>query len=98
MNQEEKDNIIRILQERGANLNCPRCGNNNFSLVDGYFNQPLQAQLNNNLVIGGPAIPSVAVVCVRCGFLSQHAIGVLGLLPAQTQNSNENTQETNTTA
>jgi transcription elongation factor Elf1 len=97
MDQAQKDNIIRILQERGANLNCPRCGHSNFSLIDGYFNQPIQPQLNNNLIIGGPAVPSVAVVCTHCGFLTQHAIGVLGLLPPA-QNSNENTQETNTNA
>lgn len=98
MNQQEKDRIIKILQERKAILNCPRCANNNFTLIDGYFNQPFQPELSNNLVIGGPAIPSIAVICTNCGFLSQHAIGVLGLLPQQKQNSNDTTPKTNQTA
>ncbi len=80
--QEQKDKIIRALESRGAKQPCPRCGNNNFTLVDGYFNQPIQTELAG-LVIGGPSIPSIVVVCTRCGFMSQHALGVLGLLPQE---------------
>ena len=82
LSQDQKDRIIKALTERGARLPCPRCGNQNFTLVDGYFNQPIQTELGG-LVIGGPSIPSVVVVCTRCGFLSQHALGVLGLLPKE---------------
>jgi ribosomal protein S27AE len=80
MKQEEKDKIIKALEERLAKLPCPRCGNQQFSLADGYFSQPLQENLGG-IVLGGPAIPSVVVVCNKCGFISQHALGALGLLP-----------------
>lgn len=80
MSQEEKNNIVRILQEKGAVMPCPRCGKNQFTLADGYLNNSLQQDLNG-ITIGGPSIPSVAVVCTNCGYISQHAIGVLGLLP-----------------
>lgn len=80
MSQEEKNNIVRILQEKGAVMPCPRCGKSQFTLADGYLNNSLQQDLNA-ITIGGPSIPSVAVVCTNCGYISQHAIGVLGLLP-----------------
>jgi hypothetical protein len=80
--EEQKEKIISALMSRGAKAPCPRCNNANFTLVDGYFNQPIQAELGG-LVIGGPSIPSVIVICTRCGYMSQHALGVLGLLPQE---------------
>jgi len=87
MDEAQKQQIIKALQEKGAVLPCPRCGNQNFTLIDGYFNQSLQKELSNNLIIGGPSIPSVGVVCNKCGFISSHAIGVLGLMPAEQKNN-----------
>jgi hypothetical protein len=37
------------------------------------------------LSLGGLGIPSIAIICNRCGFISQHALGTLGLLPATTE-------------
>lgn len=80
--EEEKQRIIKALEEHGASLPCPRCGNQQFTLLDGYFNQTIQTELKG-MVIGGPSVPSVVVVCTRCGYMSQHALGVLGLLPKE---------------
>jgi len=82
MKEDEKQRIIQALEERGAKLPCPRCGNQQFTLVDGYFNQTIQTELKG-MVIGGPSVPSVVVVCTRCGYMSQHALGALGLLPKE---------------
>ena len=79
LSDERKAQIIAALEKSGAKLPCPRCGNKTFSLIDGYFNQTLQFQLGG-ITLGGPSIPTVVVACNQCGFLSQHAIGVLGLL------------------
>lgn len=81
MDTKQKEEIIKKLEERGAKLPCPRCGGKNFSLIEGYFNNPLQSTIGN-LVIGGPAIPSVVIACTNCGYISQHALGALGLLPS----------------
>jgi hypothetical protein len=78
-NHDQKDAIIKALADRGANLPCPRCGNEAFTLLDGYFNQIIQEQ-PKGIVLGGRTIPSVVVACKRCGYLAQHAVGVLGLL------------------
>jgi len=77
---EQKKRIVEALEKAGARMPCPRCGNTSFSLLDGYFNQPVQTELGG-LVLGGPSVPSVVVVCSKCGYLSQHALGTLGLLP-----------------
>ena len=80
LSQEEQQRIVAALESRGAKLPCPRCANATFTLVSGYVSQSVQTQLGG-LVIGGPRIPSVAVICTRCGFISHHALGTLGLLP-----------------
>lgn len=91
MDQEKKTEIIRTLNERSVTLPCPRCGNPSFTLIDGYFNEMIQPNTNtlNTLNIGGPSIPSIITACTRCGYLSQHALGALGLLP----NNNEKKEE-----
>lgn len=80
--QEERDRIIKALEAKGATQPCPRCGRNSFSIVGGYFNHFIQANLGG-VNIGGPSIPTAVVVCNNCGWLSEHALGVLDLLPEQ---------------
>ncbi len=82
MNQltpEQKQNIINALNSKNVNGPCPRCGNKNFILADGYFNHSMQVDLTN-FSLGGPSIPTIATVCSNCGFISEHALGVLGLI------------------
>ena len=81
LNEFEKQNIILKLNEKGIRTNCPMCGNDKFVIADGYFLHYMQAVVNGGLSLGGPSIPTIAIVCERCGFTSQHALGVLGLLP-----------------
>ena len=80
MDQARRDEIAKRLTDKGAVQPCPRCGHREFSVADGYFNHTLQDELKG-LVIGGKSIPCAIVICVHCGYLSQHALGALGLLP-----------------
>jgi hypothetical protein len=84
--QERKDKIVKALTEKGVRLPCPRCGNQRFTLVDGYFSEPIQGELGG-IVLGGPTIPSIVTICTQCGFISQHALGALGLLPKEEENN-----------
>jgi hypothetical protein len=59
--QEQMAKIIKALEEKGAILPCPRCGNQTFSVLGGYFNQTVQSDLRG-LVIGGSSVPTVVVV------------------------------------
>lgn len=88
ISETQKKKIIEALEKRKAHLPCPRCGNPNFSLLGGYFNQPIQTELGG-LVIGGPSVPSIVVVCNQCGFMAQHALGALGLLPESESSKSE---------
>lgn len=59
-----------------AGSKCPMCGHNQFEVVRGWTSQQIQDDLNG-FTIGGPSIPCVAVVCKKCGLVSQHALKVL---------------------
>jgi hypothetical protein len=86
--QEEKDKLIKTVKDRGANMPCPRCGNDSFTLLDGYFNQIIQEE-PKGIVLSGRTIPTIVIACNRCGFLSQHALGILGLIPKDENNGAE---------
>lgn len=79
LTKEQSDLVIKTLQERGVTMPCPRCGNNSFTLQDGYFSQTVQSS-QTNVVLGGQILPSVMVICNKCGYMSQYALGVLGLM------------------
>ena len=88
MTPEKKAEIIKALNDRGVMLPCPRCGNPSFTLIDGYFNEMIQPDMNT-LNIGGPTVPSVITACNKCGYISQHALGALGLLPKSEEKKEE---------
>ncbi len=78
LSQQFKDRIIQRLDEKAPNVRCPMCGNNNFILVDGLAKHTLQRK--NSYEIGGRSLPCALTVCTNCGFLAEHAIGLLGLM------------------
>ena len=78
----QKKDIVERLQQKGVRGACPMCNKPNFTLLEGYFHNSPQAFAGVGLVLGGPTIPTIAIVCTNCGFLSHHAAGALGLLPA----------------
>jgi hypothetical protein len=82
LNNDQKKKIADELNRRQIKMTCPMCQNKNFIMADGYFNNNMQTEFSS-FSIGGPAIPTIAIVCSNCGFVSQHALGVLGLLPKE---------------
>lgn len=86
ISKDEKQKIINSIQqklhEKRRSLMCPVCGNNGFILAEGYTQDTLQDQLNG-LVIGGPSVPVIIVVCSHCGNVIRFSLGILGLLPKQ---------------
>jgi hypothetical protein len=74
------EKVKNELIKRGGLLPCPRCGKKNFSIInEGLIIHPLQKE-DKYLVLSGRSIPVVAVICTNCGFISEHALGTLGLL------------------
>lgn len=90
ISQEEKQKIIQKLNEKlgSSGAKCPMCGNARFIIADGYFNTFVQDNLNG-INLGGESIPSISIICNKCGFMSLHALGVLGLLPRQNNDEKE---------
>ena len=66
--------LIDALTRASADKPCPRCGHEDFQLLDGYVSLPVQSRLRDGPVA---SVPTVATVCERCGFLSQHVVNVL---------------------
>ena len=66
--------LIDALDRAGADRACPRCGHDDFQLLDGYVSLPVQARIGDGPVA---SISTVATVCERCGYLSQHVVNVL---------------------
>jgi hypothetical protein len=79
LSQGERQRITQKLSKKIENPQCPMCRCRQFILADVYFNHSLQAD-SKNMSIGGASIPTIAIICSKCGFVSQHAIGVLELL------------------
>lgn len=78
MTADEAKQVLDALQTKGVRLPCPRCGNKHFTLLEGYFNRPIASLTYGTATFtSGPTVPSVVTACSNCGFLSQHAPGVL---------------------
>jgi len=81
IDSEKKRKIVTEVTTRiQRQLTCPMCQNKSFTMADGYFQNFLQSNFDN-ISIGGQNIPTIAIICNKCGFVSQHALGILGLLP-----------------
>ncbi len=78
--EKTKIEIIKRLSERIPSFECPICHYKNFSIVDGFLVQGIQQQMEGIVLGNGPMVPSVALVCTRCGFMSQHNLGILGMI------------------
>ena len=74
----EKQRIVDALVKHGATKPCPRCDNQKFTLLDGYFNPIIAAE--SGIGLGKEVVPSIITVCSRCGYVSLHALGALGLV------------------
>jgi hypothetical protein len=73
------EQIITALAAHGVKQ-CPRCDSNAWVLVDGFLHHSISNR-SGSVVLGGPTIPTIAVICKNCGFISQHSAIILGIEP-----------------
>lgn len=76
--QKLKNKFIEEVKKRNLNLRCNVCGQNDL-IVEGPFSKTIQ-EMPGSLVLGGPSIPTMAVICKSCGHLREFALGSFGLL------------------
>lgn len=79
----DRAEIARKLSEKGATRPCNRCGQNAFTVLEGFTNIHLQKDFSAGMVIGGPSVPVVHIACNNCGALTSHALGALDMLPKE---------------
>ena len=81
--KEREKEILEVMEKSGVLNLCPICRNNKFQLQPGYFINVVQENIEK-IELGGESIPTVILICHNCGFVSQHSLGVLGLLSKST--------------
>lgn len=81
LSPERKAELVAAIQDRlGQAVACPMCRSNHFQIAEGYFHYPLQDQVHN-YTLGGSIVPTIGVICLRCGFVASFALGVIGFDP-----------------
>jgi ribosomal protein S27AE len=83
MRKDWSDKIIEILKERRINTRCPRCSVGESYLV-GFSQLPLSNDPRES-VVGGASVPVAIVVCPKCGFVMQHSLVALGIIPEEAE-------------
>lgn len=87
LTNDRKKEIILSLASRIEKMECPICHKESFSLLDGYINDSVQENYRMQTIGSKTMIPSVALVCNNCGFISQHSLGVLELMSKDAEKS-----------
>lgn len=85
---KHKKAFIRKLDEKNANVNCPICKNIEM-YVEGPFTKTIQSD-PKTIKLGGPSLLTFAVICKKCGYLREFAVGPLGLLDSFTGKEGKN--------
>ena len=76
LTDRQKQTIQQALQSKGFGA-CPGCRQASWQLADDLVGIPTTS-MGGGMAIGGGHIPMAQIVCTRCGFVSHHAVGVLG--------------------
>lgn len=79
----DREKIARKLSEKGATRPCHRCGQNAFTVLEGFTNIQLQDDFSAGITFGGPSVPVAHIVCNNCGAITPHALGALDMLPKE---------------
>lgn len=80
LSESDKKKITLSLLDKISEIKCPMCSNEKFTILDGYVVDNLQNDYQNIIIGEGASIPSIMMICTNCGFMSQHALGILGVL------------------
>ena len=95
MNDKQKNREI-IAQKIGEilpDIECPMCHNRHFAILDGFLVLPVPDDYKTSIFQAQKSMPAIAVICTKCGFISQHALGILGLLDKDKQKETKKQEE-----
>lgn len=77
MEEKLRHQITQFLTEKinPHGLRCPMCGQTKFELLGKYIVPPAQDDMKGLRL--GETFPMVGIVCVNCGFVAHHLVGVV---------------------
>jgi hypothetical protein len=78
MDKARQEDIIKALESKKATQPCPRCQNKQFEVI-GEAAVSLTPERGSQWFGPAPAVPVILVSCNNCGYIAQHAAGLLGL-------------------
>jgi transcription elongation factor Elf1 len=78
ISREKQDKIIQALDGRlKGSLTCPLCGAQKWTIADGFVLVALEDDGSVAFHLGGPRLPSAAIICDNCG--NTHLINLIKL-------------------
>lgn len=70
--------LSKLLEKVNPQYKCPMCGNDHAALLDGLLNNYVtDFKTRYSVQIGGNSVPVIMLACSKCGFISQHSVGIL---------------------
>ena len=82
--EQYAENLVRVLQEKGAKADCEVCGKNDWAIADQAVLLTI-SKLEGGMLIPPPSIPCGGLICNNCGNVRMFALGALGLLEPRKQ-------------
>lgn len=89
IDKEIKELVLNKLEGVLKILECPMCHYNQFIIADGFVHEKLYQKYDRINSDDKKSIPAVAIICKQCGFISNHSIGILGLLNKEEEMNDE---------
>ena len=77
---EERQKVVNWLKEKAPSPACPFCGTKHWSISNAAICP--QVYIPGPLMLGGPTVPLVLVVCETCGFVASFSAVTTGVIPA----------------
>lgn len=71
--------ILDAMELSGVTLPCPRCGNEDFELLKSLSFSRTYSDFRTSQP-SSSGIPAAVTICHQCGFISEHALGSLGII------------------
>ncbi len=72
---EIKNNLLKAIEEK-LKVN-PIPNENGFTIIEGFITTSLQSEISGNFILGGPSIPTVAIVGNTSGRIYTFALKIL---------------------
>ena len=77
--QTDMQKVQRHMLITGFRVDCQACGANNWSFDEVVAVPGFSA--SGAIVVSGPTMPMLQVVCMRCGYVMHFAAKLIGLVP-----------------